>query len=380
MKVALAPLAGLLLACSLAPAQDTRGDLGPAVLERLAPLRAEHELPALAALVIKGGKTSGVAAVGSRRLGAPEGVTVDDAWHLGSCTKAMTATLVALLAEDGALTLETTLGDVYADLAPGMEPAWRDVTLEQLLSHRAGAPAELTRDGLWTTLFTDQERTLPALRRLVVEQVTKHAPEFEPGTKFLYSNGGVTIAGAVAEQVTGRAYEELLRERLFGPLEMSRAGFGAPGTPGALDAPRGHKPGPRGRLVAVEPGGLMADNPPAVAPAGTAHAPLEDWARFALLHLRGARGEEGLLLEPASFRSLHRARGPEGYALGWGVGAFPEGGRVLTHSGSNTMWFATVVLAPDDDAAVLVVTNCGGPRAERACGAAVVALLELARG
>lgn len=378
MKPALA-LALLLFTSSLssAQAQDTRGDLGPALLERLAPLRAEHELPALAGLVIKGGRTVGIAAVGSRRLGSPEAVTVDDPWHLGSCTKAMTATLLGALVQDGALTFETTLGDVYADLAPGMEPAWRDVTVEQLLSHRAGAPAGLERDGLWTTLFTDKERTLPALRRLVVETVTKHAPEFAPGSAFLYSNGGVTIAGAVAEQVTGRAYEDLMRERLFAPLEMSRAGFGPP----VGDAPRGHRPAGGGLkvLVPVEPDAFPADNPATIAPAGTAHAPLEDWARFALVHLRGARGDEGLLLAPATFRSLHRPRGPEAYALGWGVGKFPDGGRLLTHSGSNTMWFATVVLAPDADVAVLVVSNCGGKPAEKGCGAAVKALLELAR-
>lgn len=382
MKVASA-LAGLLLVCSLASAQETGGDLGPAVLERLAPLREAHEVPALAGLVIKGGRTVGIAAVGSRRLGSVEGVTVDDPWHLGSCTKAMTATLLGLLVEDGILTFETTLGDAYADLAPGMDPAWRDVTLDQLLSHRAGAPADLVRDGLWTTLFTDKERTLPALRRLVVESVTKHAPVLAPGSGFLYSNGGVTIAGAAAEQVTGRAYEDLLRERLFAPLEMTGAGFGPPGTPGSVDAPRGHRvaggPGVQ-VLVPVEPDAFPADNPAAIAPAGTAHAPLEAWARFVALHLRGARGDEGLLLRSETFRALHRPRGPEGYALGWGVGEIPwAGGQVLTHSGSNTMWFAMVVIAPEADVAALVVTNCGGAPAEKACGQAIQALIALAR-
>src|SRR5690606_38737298 len=102
-----------LLSAAHAREGDARGELGPAVLERLGPLRARHGLPALAGLVLRDGRVEGVAALGSRCAGRAEAVTVDDPWHLGSCTKAMTATLIGSLVERGALRWEATLGELY---------------------------------------------------------------------------------------------------------------------------------------------------------------------------------------------------------------------------------------------------------------------------
>lgn len=380
LPLALALASAALALAGPAHAQQSEGDLGPAVLERLAPLREEHRLPALGGLVIARGEVAGIAVTGSRALGAPDAVVVDDPWHLGSCTKAMTATLAARLVERGALRWDLPLGDALPDLAAGMEPAWRAVTLEQLLAHRAGAPRDLLRDPLWRTLFLDATTPLPELRRQVVTTVTARPPESAAGERFAYSNVGYAIAGAAIERAGGAPYEQLLRAELFEPLGLAGAGFGPPGSADRLDAPRGHRR-QGGELVAVAPGTLGADNPPAIAPAGTVHARLRDWGAFARLHLRGARGEEGLLLRPETFRALHAARGADGgYALGWGaVERDWAGGRALTHSGSNTMWFCTIVVAPDANAAALAVTNCGDASAEAACAAAVKALLALAR-
>jgi CubicO group peptidase (beta-lactamase class C family) len=366
----------LLLAAAPARAQQAQGPLGDAIRERLTPLREREGLPALGGCVVRLEGVAGVGVVGARALGAPAQVTVSDPWHLGSCTKAMTATLLGRLVEAGELAWDTTLARAFPDLAPGMDPAWREVTLEQLLCHRSGAPEGLERDGLWTTLWTDEERTREQLRRLVVETVTRHPPEAPPGSRFIYSNGGYTIAGAIAERVRGAAWEELLRAELLEPLGMAGAGFGAPGVAGAADAPRGHRSA-GGRLVAVEPV-AMADNPPTIGPAGTVHAPLAAWGAFARLHLLGARGTEGLLLRPSTFAALHFPRG-DGYALGWGAGQREGLGRVLTHAGSNTMWYAVVLIAPDLGLAALATTNCATEGAARACHEAVDALIDLAR-
>jgi CubicO group peptidase (beta-lactamase class C family) len=105
------------------------------------------------------------------------------------------------------------------------------------------------------------------------------------------------------------------------------------------------------------------------------HATLADWARFVALHLAGARGEP-TSLSPESMRKLHTP--PAGdYALGW-IAAERDwaGGAVLTHRGSNTLWVAEVWILPKLDAAVLVTTNQGGPRAEEAVQRAIS---ELAR-
>ncbi|HYE02801.1 MAG TPA: serine hydrolase domain-containing protein [Phycisphaerales bacterium] len=356
-----------------APVPGVPADLA----DLLEPIRAKHKLPALAGAIVTGRELAALGAVGVRRAGGSEPVTRDDLWHLGSDTKAMTATMLAVLVEQGTLRWDSTVGEVFKDLP--MDDGWRAVTLEQLLRNRGGAPADLDKDGLWGRLW--QFKGPPREARLeLVRGVLKHPPG-QVGT-FVYSNAGYAIAGAMAEQVTGSAWEDLMRERLFAPLGMTSVGFGAPGTPERVDQPRGHR---RGKPV--EPGPL-GDNPPAIGPAGTVHCSISDWARFVALHLEGphGRGPGGgaALLKPESFARLHAIDpGPgDPYAMGWLVTERPwakgEGGtgRVLTHAGSNTMWYCVAWVAPERDFAVLVATNQGDGRAPRACDEAAGKLFE----
>jgi len=125
------------------------------------------------------------------------------------------------------------------------------------------------------------------------------APEAEPGTRFIYSNAGFSIAGAMAEKVTGTAWEELMKQRLFEPLGMTSAGFGPPGARGSIDQPRGH----RENGSPVEPG-RDADNPVAIGPAGTVHCAIDDWAKYVALHLQGARGK-ARIVKAETFKKLH---------------------------------------------------------------------------
>ena len=112
-----------------------------------------------------------------------------------------------------------------------------------------------------------------------------------------------------------------------------------------------------------------------VAPAGTAHASVGDWARFARAHLRGALGLDGLLASTTA-RALHADPQRQGYAAGWVVRG--EGAeRVLEHDGSNGTWYATVRVEPGRRRAVVVAANAGGGAAARACEQAAAALLRL---
>src|SRR5207248_3810584 len=120
-------------------------------------------------------------------------------------------------------------------------------------------------------------------RRLLLTGVTSIPPEAPPDTKFIYSNAGYSIAGHMAEKVTGKSWEDLMREKIFRPLGMTTAGFGAPGTRARNDQPRGHK----ADGSAVEPG-PGADNPVAIAPANAVHCSISDWAKFAAANLPSA--------------------------------------------------------------------------------------------
>jgi CubicO group peptidase (beta-lactamase class C family) len=343
----------------------------PELEERLERIRSKHGVPALGGAVADSGGVLAAAAAGFRRMGAPDRVTVHDRWHLGSCTKSMTATLLARLADRGRLSFETTIGEALADDVDVAE-GWKPVTIERLLAHRGGVPADLSADGLWGRLCeqrgspTDQRRDLAA-------GVLARPPGPEPGT-YLYSNGGFAIAGYVAERRTGRAWEDIMRDELFVPLGMKDSGFGPPGSSDALDQPRGHAAGDS-RPVEPGPG---ADNPPAIGPAGRVHATLGDWARYAVEHLRGARGTSSYL-KPGTFARIQARPATGDYAFGWQHGERAwANGRVLTHGGSNTMWFCAIWLAPGRDLAFLAVCNAGGKGAAAAVDAAVGALIAFA--
>src|ERR1035438_6962503 len=103
-------------------------------------IRKKHDLPALAVVVVKDGRICARAALGVRKLGESAPVTTNDVFHIGSCTKSMTATLAAMLIEDGKLRWETTIADVYPELKGKLDKQYESVTVGQLLQHRGGVP------------------------------------------------------------------------------------------------------------------------------------------------------------------------------------------------------------------------------------------------
>ena len=369
------------------------------VSDLLAPIIEKNKVPGLVAVLIEGDTIKMHGVTGIRTRGSDAKVTINDQFHLGSCTKAMTATLCAMLVEDGTLRWDSTIGEVFPDevAAEGVDPAWKDVTLLQLLTHHAGVPGDLSADGLWGRLRKIKD-PMEGRRELLLG-VLKHPPKTAPGTGFEYSNGGTAIAGHMAEVARDMAWEELMRRRVFEPLGITSAGFGAPGSVGEVDQPRGHTEAG----IAIVPGPL-ADNPAAIGPAGTVHMNVPDWAKFIAMHLEGARREDeaagnaadkpaasGALLTGASFKVLHTpfevrlggdgnedaANRGASYACGWGVLKRGwAGGRVLTHSGSNTMWFCTVWIAPKKNIAVMAACNQGGDAGAKATDQAVGMLIQ----
>ena len=139
-------LAAIAIAIGLAPfaAGADDADFQAFVRDTLREARTRHGVPAIAALVRAGGRDT-AAAVGVRAVGEPAPVTVDDRWHIGSDTKAFTATLIARLVEEGVLRFDETLEEALPEAAPGMHPGYRGVTILQLLSHTGGI-ASLTSD------------------------------------------------------------------------------------------------------------------------------------------------------------------------------------------------------------------------------------------
>ena len=331
----------------------------------LEPIRAKHKLPGLVAAIVEGDDVIAIGATGIRKLGAPDAITVNDKVHLGSCTKAMTATVIARLIERKQLAWDSTLAQVFPDLAPELNEPYRAITLEQLLQHRSGVSGGNT----WV-LLARKDQSPPEQRLNVVKTEFGKPPVTKPGTHFEYANAGYVATAAMAERVTGRSWEELIQAELFDPLGMSSAGFGAPGAANQVDQPWGHvSVGSRAMPV-------QGDNPPVIGPAGRVHCTIRDWAKFVSLHLRGARGEEHDYLKPETFARLHSPTPGGDYADGWMVLERPwGGGTVLSHSGSNTMWYCVVWVAPKRDFAALSATNIAGDEAARGCDDASAAMI-----
>ena len=339
----------------------------------LEPLRDNHGLPSLAAVLIRGDQIVEMGAVGIRAAQSSTPVTTGDRWHLGSITKAMTATLAAVLVEQGTIEWSTTVGEVFPGLVGRIRPEYVDVRLDELFYHTSGLPNDVTKTPSWETL-RNSSAPLTEQRRQWSGELLALRPETARGTH-RYSNAGYVVAGAMLEAVTGEPWEDLMQREVFDALGMTSTGFGAPGTVGATpDEPRGHVRDD-GRWIALQPN-RDADNPAVMGPAGTVHSTFSDFARYMAAHLAGARGENGLV-SAETFGKLHAPASGTEYALGWGVGERSWArGRVLQHSGSNTVWYATLWIAPERDFAMLAVTNAGGDDARDGTDEAIGVLIE----
>lgn len=309
----------------------------------------QHQPPALAGGIVtrEGGLLwSGVRGV--RRLGADAAATVEDRWHIGSNTKAMTAAAHARLVEMERVGWDTPFKDLFPELPASA--AWADITVETLTNHRAGLSDDqrLSRD-IRVAARTDT-RELITQRLDIVRAALASDPTGTPGS-FAYANVNFVLVGAAIERLTGQPWETALGALVFAPLGIADYGFGAP----TGDQPWGHQL-QGDTLVPLDPA-LMPDNPPLMGPAGTVNITIADYAKW----LRPFLDDGGDLLPPSVFeRLLTPLPGPgRPYAGGW---AFLEGqagavGTLLVHEGSNTLWHTTTLVDPDGERAVFAVSN-----------------------
>jgi CubicO group peptidase (beta-lactamase class C family) len=328
-------------------------------------LRKEKDLVGLAAMVAIDGQLVAAAADGERKKGSEVWLEIGDRWHLGGITKSITATMIARLIESGPMQWSDTVGEIFPEASVHEE--WKPVTLRQLLTDTAGAPATFP-EAIWSQRPAFGPECTQA-RREAVLNVVADKPAYPPGEKYAYSNVGYTIAGAMAEKVTGATWEDLLKREVFEPLELKGAGFGPPQSPDeTLEQPRGHRAGLAGKISVND----EADNTPIIGPAATVHMTLSDLCTFATEHLRGDRGA-GKLLSAETYKVLHT---PEfnRYTCGW-IRRKPDEEiphTVYWHNGSNTLWYALVVFIPETNMVVAVASNDGDSKQAEAAAWEIV--------
>lgn len=307
-------------------------------------------LPAVALCVVRAAGTVETVAAGVRKVGQGDLVQMSDLFHLGSMTKAMTATMIGTLVNKGFLSWNMTMAQVFPALAGQMTPAYRSVTLEQLLTHTAGLP-RYTTDPEWASI-PPFPGTPAEQRQAFVRMLLTTAPIGPPGI-YRYSNAGFAVAAAIAERVTAQSWEQLMQNNLFGPLRI-HAAYGWPLLSGP-DEPWGHRI-KNGVVTPHDP----ADHyrmPTVLAPAGDVSMSIADYAAFARLHLAGLEGIDGAVGSSGLIQQLHLPILE--YSCGWHEQVI-EGIPTSWHRGTCDTFDTFVLLQPSRDVGIIAFTNADG--------------------
>jgi CubicO group peptidase (beta-lactamase class C family) len=354
--------------------------------KELAPYLERYKLPAVAAAVVKDGRIVAAGVAGTRRIGTATPVMLQDKFHIGSDTKAMTSLLAAILIEHPKtgdrvkLGWKTTVGEVYPELLDKMAAGVKDVTLEQLLSHTSGIPGDREEHiPLLNYSVADDRANLDGMRAGLVARLVTMALTAPSGQRFEYANMGYVLAGAMLEKLAGKTWEELVAEHIFEPLRMASAGFGPQSSMGRVDAPLGHAPDKNGQVRAYL-AGPWGDNPAILGPAGTAHMSVLDFATWAAWNaMEGRNGPQ--LVKPETIRKMHTkvidmppkpdapvgTPSSGGYGLGWGTVALPfTPDPFVFHGGSNNMNLAYILMQPQKQFGMVLMTNISGQPADNA--------------
>ena len=336
-------------------------------------VRSKYLLPGLVAARIPANASKAVTqVVGVRKQGNDTLITPNDIFHLGSLTKAMTATLIAILINDPTnnLTWDTTIPKALPEIL-NLSPGYRNATLAMLGSHFAGVnDSRLLETDFESWAIIRNETVSPITgRRLVAEKALSAPPSTNPGSNYEYSNAGYMILGHLIDTHVCGGWEKFIQRSLWRPLGMARCGFGpAPQrTLESIDNPWPHSPG--NPAVPVRPDRL-SDNPPALGPAGTVHCDVPSYAKFLSFHLGGLLGRDSPLLNATDFKRLHTPYlGPRKNATiassytsgGWIVKSDSRvNGTYLLHDGSNGFNYAYAVVAPGVNESYFTATNVGG--------------------
>ncbi|UXI68076.1 serine hydrolase domain-containing protein [Tahibacter amnicola] len=339
-------MAGVTAAATPAIADDL------AISQALTQFQQRSQVPGAIAAVF-GPRSSHQAVVGVRRAGQSDPLVPEDGMHIGSNLKAITAWLIARDVDRGLLRWDSRLDEIFPELAPTMLPAYRSVTIDQLLGHRAG---------ILPIQHADELAQLPPLspdpreaRRVFTAFALGQPPVFDDPTTpgFRYSNGGYIVLGAVLERLHPLPYEEWVRQELLTPLDITSARFGWPAGHG-LAGPWGHFR-QDDTWVPVDPDSDLAQVPAILTPAGNMSLTLGDYLKTVRLHLDGLNGcPRGL--SAASYAHLHTPQSSNGYAAGWGVFDF-DGVTTSTHDGSLAVFYARTMLQPQRHHGLVILTN-----------------------
>jgi CubicO group peptidase (beta-lactamase class C family) len=325
----------LMLGCAVGFTQGTDEEGMKTRLEQVASSYTSGNAFMGTVLVVNGDKVLLDKGYGMADLEWGNADTPDVKFRLGSLTKQFTATLVLLLQEDGKLKVD----DPVSKYLPDAPKTWEKITLANLLGHTSGIPSftDMKEFGVWrmSPHTTDEELALFRDKPL----------DFEPGSKFAYSNSNFEVLGAVIEKVSGKKYRDLLRERIFDPLGMKDSGLDTD----ELILPKraqGYMPGPGGLVLA------------------RSESMTVPWAAGSIYSTTGdlLKWEHGLFGgKVLSGDSLKAMTTPGKGSYGFGLFIADKGGlKEVSHGGGIEGFNTNLIYVPERRIAVVVLSNVNG--------------------
>ena len=350
-------LAGILAAPLQATAQRAVASTLPARVDSIATaVLASTGVPSASVAVVTHGRLTYSHAYGTAKLDPRTAATPDMRYGIGSISKQFTAAAVLLLQQDGKLSLDDPVGKYLPGLTRG-----NDVTIRMVLSHTSGYQD-----------FWPQDYVPPAMEKAITPQAildhwAKQPLDFEPGTKWQYSNTNFEVAALIVQKVSGTPFWQFVQTRILEPLHLTSAvDFDAKG-PTAVQ-PVGYLRyglGPLRPAIPTGAGWMFG--------AGELAMTASDLAKWDISVI------DRSLLAPASYAEMEKSvllsNGvSSGYGLGVDVG-MTSGHRTIEHSGEVAGFTAENIVFPDDSAAVIVLTNQDAAPASGAIGNKVASLL-----
>ena len=308
-------------------------------IDRIATTVLEQtEVPSASVAVVKGGKLVYTHAYGEALLDPATPATPDMRYSIGSISKQFTATAILLLEEQGKLSIDDPVGKYVPGLTRGNE-----VTIRQILSHTSGYQDYWPEDYVMTPMLK------PETAQQIIDTWAKKPLDFDPGTKWQYSNTNFVIAGRIVETVSGEPLMEFLTEHIFRPLGMRSVWNSDEAKLTQVDATPycRHALGPL-RVAPKEGRGWMFA---AGELAMTAHD-LALWDESLIART---------VLKPESYKQMFtevKLKDGAGTHYGLGVEVLDrDGHRSIEHSGEVSGFVSDNEVLVDDGVAVAVLTN-----------------------
>lgn len=333
-------IAWLLTANAVALAQDKS-----AKIDELMKVYNSYQQFNGAVLVAENGKVIFKKGYGMANMEWNIPVETDTKFRLGSITKQFTSMLILQLVQEGKIKLEGKLTDYLPDYR---KDTGDRITIHQLLNHTSGIPSYTGQPNF----FRDVSRNPYGVSDFVKKYASGDL-EFEPGAKFNYNNSGYFLLGAIVERITGKPYEQALKERIFDPLGMKNTGYDHHDTILAKRA-SGYERRPGGFINALY---LDMSIPYS---AGSLYSTVED------LYLWDQALYTDKLLS-AQLKEVMYKPGLANYAYGWAVMKRPLGAQgepvsIIEHGGGINGFNTLITRFPESKNLIVLLNNTGGTK------------------